>query len=58
MIADLFWLAKPSLAIFERLITSDRVEWRRGTSPPRSHRSVREPLDSYGSYRPTATYKR
>ena len=28
------------------------VEWRRGPSPLRSHRSGREPLGSSGSYRP------
>ena len=27
-----------------------RVEWRRGIAPPRSPRTVRESLDSYGSY--------
>ena len=26
------------------------VEWAGGISPPASHRTVREPLDSYGSY--------
>jgi len=29
-----------------------QVKWRGGISPPRSHGTVREPLDSYGSYRP------
>ena len=29
----------------------------RGISPPRSLRTVREPLDSYGSYHPAATPK-
>jgi hypothetical protein len=28
------------------------VGWRGGISPPRSHRSGREPLGSSGSYRP------
>ncbi len=37
---------------------NDLVGWRRGISPPRSHSSVREPLDSYGSSHPIVFYKR
>jgi len=29
-------------------------EWREGIAPSRSPRTVREPLDSYGSHHPTA----
>src|ERR1700733_12651793 len=32
----------------------DAVEWRGGISPPRSPKTGHEPLDSSGSYRPTA----
>ena len=32
------------------------VEWREGISPSRPHRTVLEPLDSYGSYRPTVGF--
>ena len=34
-------------------LTADRiVEWRGGISPQAAHGTVREPLGSYGSYRP------
>ena len=54
----LFLFSGPSLVyvvvyVVRNLIkNSQMVGWRRGTSPPRSHRSIRESLDSYGSSYP------